>query len=222
MSFPPGVIVEPCYTPKGAKGTMAPDQPEAGRRGRLCIVPEVVNTAARQADAGRWRRVLIAALAGVVVVTLLGIAAWRLLGPAEPPGAWGGHENGRIPQAELCPLAGAPSHRLRCDAAAAYAEMATTYRANLGSRLCITDSYRSFETQVSAAERKPDLAAKPGTSNHGWALAVDLCGGANDFGTRQHRWLQGNAGRFGWRQPSWASKSGSQPEPWHWEFGDLS
>lgn len=159
----------------------------------------------------------------LAVLVVVGVATWRLLGgPSEPPGAWGGHENGRIPETELCPLRGASTHRLRCDAATAYADLATAYRARFGSRLCITDSYRPFASQVTAAERKPDLAATPGTSNHGWALAVDLCGGANDFGTRQHRWLQANAGRHGWRQPAWAAEGGSRPEPWHWEFGDLS
>lgn len=157
----------------------------------------------------------------VLLVAVLAVAWWQLR-PSEPPGAWGGHENGRIPAGELCPLPGASGHLLRCDAAAAYGNLATAYRARFGTRLCITDSYRPFDAQVAAAERKPELAAKPGTSNHGWALAVDLCGGANDFGTRQHRWLQANAGRYGWRQPSWAAKGGSRPEPWHWEFGSIS
>ena len=171
----------------------------------------------RRVGRGLRRQPGLAAAPVLLVAILLG-AAWLALRPSPPPGAWGGHENGRIPAAVLCPLAGAPSHRLRCDAAAAYAEMATAYRAHFGTRLCITDSYRPYEAQVTTAERKPELAAKPGTSIHGWALAVDLCGGANDFGTRQHRWLQANAARFGWRQPKWASKTGSRPEPWHWEF----
>ena len=172
---------------------------------------------------GHGRRRRLAVLAGTLAITLLAALAWHLVrGPDDPPGAWGGHQNGRIPPGELCALAGAPSHRLRCDAAAAYEGLATAYRTRFGTRLCITDSYRPFESQVAAAERKPGLAARPGTSNHGWALAVDLCGGANEFGTRQHRWLQANAARFGWRQPSWAAKGGERPEPWHWEFGDLS
>jgi len=186
--------------------------------------PTILGPPSRPAPAAPRARRRGPLLAVVAVVAVLGaVLAWRLLGgPDEQPGAWGGHENGRLPPAELCPLPGAPAHRLRCDAAAAYGRLAASYRARFGTRLCITDSYRPFETQVAAAEAKPDLAAKPGTSNHGWALAVDLCGGANDFGTRQHRWLQANAGRHGWRQPSWAAKGGARPEPWHWEFGDLS
>ena len=70
-------------------------------------------------------------------------------------------------------------HALRCDAAASYAALADAFAAAFGPPLCITDSYRSFAAQVAAFRAKPRLAAVPGTSNHGWALAVDLCGGIN-------------------------------------------
>ena len=74
---------------------------------------------------------------------------------------------------------------LRCDAAASYREMAQAFAAGLGTPLCITDSYRLLGAQVDAFSRKPELAAVPGTSNHGWALAVDLCGGINVAGHRR-------------------------------------
>jgi len=186
--------------------------------GPAVAVPGVLGRPPRR----RLRRPLLAGLLLVSLALLAGGAGRLLAGPSEPPGAWGGHENGRIPAADLCPLTGASGHLLRCDAAAAYGQMSAAYRARFGSRLCITDSYRPYEGQVAAAKRKPELAATPGTSNHGWALAVDLCGGANDFGTRQQRWLQANAGKHGWRQPGWAAEGGSRPEPWHWEFGKLS
>lgn len=48
-------------------------------------------------------------------------------------------------------------------------------------------------------------AAVPGTSNHGWGLAVDV---ANASGARL-RWLEANAVRFGW---SWETVP---EEPWH-------
>ena len=50
--------------------------------------------------------------------------------------------------------------------------------------ICITDSYRTYASQVRLYGQKPALAAVPGTSNHGWGLAVDLCGGIEHFGTR--------------------------------------
>ncbi|MCZ2830303.1 D-alanyl-D-alanine carboxypeptidase family protein [Modestobacter sp. VKM Ac-2986] len=138
--------------------------------------------------------------------------------PAEA--AWGGWSNGRIPADQLCGIG--PSHRLRCDAAAAYTAMSAAYQGAFGTPLCITDSYRSFGAQVDAHARKPRITAVPGTSNHGWGLAVDLCGGVNVFGTAQTAWMQLNAGHFGWVHPDWAQARGQNPEPWHWEYGSLA
>jgi cell wall-associated NlpC family hydrolase len=135
--------------------------------------------------------------------------------------AWGGWSNGRIPSSALCAL-GSGRHALRCDAAAGYLAMGRAYAAAFGTPLCITDSYRSMAAQQSAFERKPALAAVPGTSNHGWALAVDLCGGINVAGTPQWTWMTANAGAFGFVQPDWARPGGEKPEPWHWEFGNLA
>jgi cell wall-associated NlpC family hydrolase len=140
-------------------------------------------------------------------------------GPVSP--AWGGYSNGQIPAEALCAL-GAGHHALRCDAAASYVAMSTAFESAFGSPLCITDSYRSYASQVSAFQRKPALAAVPGTSNHGWALAVDLCGGINVAGSPQWTWMTANSARFGFVQPDWARPGAEKPEPWHWEYGVIS
>lgn len=88
--------------------------------------------------------------------------------------------------------------------------------------MCVTDSYRDFATQVRLYQQKPGLAAVPGTSNHGWALAVDLCGGAESFGTPAELWLRANAGRYGWIHPAWAEPYSLRAEPWHWEYRRIS
>jgi LAS superfamily LD-carboxypeptidase LdcB len=134
--------------------------------------------------------------------------------------AWGGWANGRIPATALCSIA--RGHALRCDAAAGYAALADAYRAAFGSPLCITDSYRSLSSQVTASRVKPGLAAVPATlmppqrstaSAHPW---FDVPG------TAQSAWMAANAGRFGFVQPDWARQGGEKPEPWHWEFGHLA
>ena len=142
-------------------------------------------------------------------------------GTPAPDPSWGGWSNGQIPSGALCSLDVA-SQALRCDAAAGYVALARAYATRFGTPLCITDSYRSFGAQLTAFALKPGLAAVPGTSNHGWALAVDLCGGVNGFGTPEWRWMAENAGRFGWVQPPWAGARGEKPEPWHWEYGVIS
>jgi LAS superfamily LD-carboxypeptidase LdcB len=130
-----------------------------------------------------------------------------------------GYSNGHIPESALCPLWGAPGHRLRADAAAAFNRMSKAYAAHFGAPICVTDSYRSYAQQERVYAEKPGLAARPGTSNHGWGLATDLCGGIETDGTATNTWLRQNAGRFAWFHPSWGDPGGSGPyEPWHWEY----
>ncbi|MEU8222305.1 peptidoglycan DD-metalloendopeptidase family protein [Kribbella sp. NPDC048915] len=131
---------------------------------------------------------------------------------------WGGYTNGMIPTSKLCALGN--GHLLRCDAAAAYQRLAAAYRTEFGKTLCITDSYRSYTSQVSLYQRKPSLAALPGTSNHGWGVAVDLCGGVDRYNTAQYRWMKAHAPAYGWLHPAWAEQGGNREEPWHWEFGN--
>ncbi|WP_157519498.1 D-alanyl-D-alanine carboxypeptidase family protein [Modestobacter sp. Leaf380] len=131
--------------------------------------------------------------------------------------SWGGYPNGLIPPSAMCPL-GVGGHTLRCDAAAAWRALSAAFAGQFGAPLCITDSYRSYAGQVTLYGQKPALAAVPGTSNHGWGLAVDLCGGVESFGTTQYVWMAANAGRFGFVHPTWADQGNGREEPWHWEY----
>jgi hypothetical protein len=129
-----------------------------------------------------------------------------------------GYANGTIPLGALCPLWGAPRVFLRADAAYAFGRLSQAYAAVFGAPLCVTDGYRSYPDQVRVYAERPQLAAVPGTSNHGWGTAADLCGGVQSFGSTAHTWMLLNAPMYGWFHPSWAEPSGSRPEPWHWEF----
>jgi len=151
-------------------------------------------------------------------------AAWARLGSARLAAGGscagataGAGANGFLPTAALCPLAGAPGHRLRADAAADFARLTAASLAERRTALCVTDSYRSYGEQVDVFARKPQLAAVPGTSRHGLGVALDLGCGVESFGTEAHRWMQANGPRFGWVHPAWAGIDGSLPEPWHWE-----
>lgn len=128
------------------------------------------------------------------------------------------YANGRVPASALCSLDFAPGQQLRCDAAEALESLAVAYRAEFGTDLVVSDSYRSYAAQVACRAAKGSLCATPGTSNHGNGTAVDLGGSAHTFGTDAHDWLLKHAEDFGWTLPSWARISGSKPEPWHWEY----
>lgn len=130
--------------------------------------------------------------------------------PAAPPA------NGRLGDDDLCSIG--DGHRLRADAAATYVAMNAAYAAVFGEPISITDSYRSYGSQQSLSWQKPNLAARPGTSNHGWGVAVDVFGGIDDYGSDRHAWLTDHGPSYGWFNPQWAQAGGSRPEPWHWEF----
>ena len=129
-----------------------------------------------------------------------------------------GYPNGRIPEQALCALWGTKDQMLRADAAAAFNDMSRAYAQQFGTPICVGDSYRNYDEQVAVKAAKPGLAAAPGSSNHGWGLATDLCDGIQQFGSPSHRWMQDNSLIYGFFHPSWAQQGGSKPEPWHWEF----
>ncbi|WP_456845725.1 M15 family metallopeptidase [Cellulomonas sp. P5_C6] len=131
-----------------------------------------------------------------------------------------GYTNGNIPLEVLCAVAFAPQHHLRCDAADALVRMNEAYKAAFGHDIVISDSYRSLAAQITTKAAKGGLAAVPGTSNHGWGLAIDLGDGADSYRSAQYAWLSANAVLYGWHHPTYMDEGGRGPhEPWHWEFG---
>ncbi|MDQ0373381.1 M15 family metallopeptidase [Cellulomonas humilata] len=130
-----------------------------------------------------------------------------------------GYTNGAIPLKVLCVVAFAPSQHLRCDAAEALARLNAAYRVDFGHDLKISGSYRTLDEQISTRAAKGTMAAVPGTSNHGWGLAIDL-DQANGYRSAQYAWLKANAMTYGWHHPVYMDEGGRGPhEPWHWEFG---
>lgn len=126
---------------------------------------------------------------------------------------WGGYRNGQIPSNAMRNIGG--GHYLRADAAANFARMNAAFRQAFGRNISITDSYRPIGSQVRLKKQKPGLAATPGTSNHGWGLALDLGGGINRHGTAQNNWMKRYARQFGFHP---LSGNKGRLEPWHWEF----
>ena len=63
-------------------------------------------------------------------------------------------------------------------------------------------------------------AAVPGTSPHGFGLAVDFANLGNakiSTSDPRYKWLKQNAAQFGFKRLPWAGKSESW-ESWHWEY----
>ena len=99
--------------------------------------------------------------------------------------------NGKIPPSSLKPV-GDTRHRLWAPAAESLTRMMADAKRD-GVHIGITDSYRPYAEQVDLARRKGlysqgGLAAKPGTSEHGWGMAADL-----DLNAKALSWMRANA-----------------------------
>lgn len=120
-----------------------------------------------------------------------------------------GYGNGRVPASALSPIAGT-SHELWAPAARSFEAMRAAAAAD-GVTIGVTDSYRSYDAQVDVAARKGlysqgGLAAKPGTSMHGWGVALDLKLDAAGLA-----WMRQHGKEYSFVE--------STPrETWHWEY----
>lgn len=117
-------------------------------------------------------------------------------------------ENGKLPPATLAPI---KLGQLRKDAAAGFNAMNVEAR-RLGVELYPTGSKSSYRTYAQQQELwalyqsgRGNLAARPGTSNHGWGTAVD-------FATQAMRAMVDRIGaKYGWSK-QW---SDAPSEWWH-------
>jgi len=114
------------------------------------------------------------------------------------------HGNGRLPAEILCPIPFSPRFTMRCDVIPSLVDLNSAFRAHFGRDLVVRSGYRG----------------NPGTSNHGWGLAVDFGGQMVNFGTSEFNWMMANARQFGWGHAFWAVPGGINPQPWHWEAMD--
>lgn len=117
--------------------------------------------------------------------------------------------NGQLPEWTLCVLWDGET-LLRADAAVALVALHAAYKTDTGQDLCIYEGYTTLLEQQEIRAVRGVLADAPGTSSHGWGLAMDVCSepAPND------EWLSLNARDFGWRQ----HVDGETYEPWHWDF----
>ena len=117
--------------------------------------------------------------------------------------------NGKIP-ANALEKVGNTNHKLWAPAAENLNRMIQDAKSQ-GVTIGITDSYRPYEEQVDLAKRKGlysqgGLAAKPGTSEHGWGMATDL-----DLNAKALKWVRANADKYGFVE-------NVPRESWHWAY----
>lgn len=132
-----------------------------------------------------------------------------------------GLPNGAIPEEYMVKLGipdsldtpgSIPEHMLWEPAAIAFFDMKAAMDA-AGVWGGIQESYRTVEKQqyfyncmINKNCNNGNLAADPGTSNHGWGMSLDLGTGNGALG-----WLRANAGTYGYIEDV-------PGENWHWTF----
>lgn len=165
---------------------------------------------------GISRRGALGAVGALIGLSTVGTVALADATTAQAAAGWGGYANGQIPTAALSSVGGVLLHP---EAASAMARLRVAFAGALGTTLGITEGYRDYARQVALYDAYKagtgNLAAVPGTSNHGWALAVDFAWPITNSGTTGHNWLKANSRAYGWW---WAGGTFAQVEPWHWEY----
>jgi hypothetical protein len=156
--------------------------------------------------------------AGVATPTDTGSLKWaaRLTpgqyGSLQPPAELAGYGNGKVPADALASIGG--EHRLYAPAAGAFTKMSADARAQ-GVTIGVNESYRDLGEQQRLAGQlglysQGGKAAAPGTSNHGWGLALDL-----QLDPKAQQWMRDNAYKYGFAEDV-------AREPWHWTYRPAS
>lgn len=192
-------------------------------------------------ELGRRTFLRIAGVASAVSAITLGAPD-----SAFAAGAWGGYENGKIPAGAMSALSW-NGILLEKNAAADMERLNVAFKTQFGQNMSITGGYRSYELQVSTFLSRYSTtpssigdkrvwngvsywrhagaaAAVPGTSNHGWGMAVDFTTYVSGvplvgvFGTAMRNWVVDHGPALGWISPTWAHNGGNDDEAWHFEY----
>jgi zinc D-Ala-D-Ala carboxypeptidase len=117
--------------------------------------------------------------------------------------------NGKVPASALEQV-GDTRQKLWAPAAESLTKMMAAAKKD-GVHIGISDSYRPYAEQVDLARTKGlysqgGLAAKPGTSEHGWGMAADL-----DLNAKASSWMKQHGGEYGF-------VNNVPRESWHWAY----
>jgi hypothetical protein len=142
--------------------------------------------------------------------------------------------NGEIPSELLFPVSiGNSTVYFEENAAKSWDKLVKLYKQSHGGKcFTVNEGYRPYTNTVEYYEdsvhKKKKTAAAPGTSQHGWGLALDI-----DMTQDLYDWLKKNGKSLNIIHPSWASVNKSNKktqetkinnmfESWHWEYSGPS
>ena len=170
--------------------------------------------AAGSLTSGSFADALAAAVSGTSGATAASSATGAgTLDANGAPAELAAYGNGQIPDSALVEI-GSTGERLWAPAAGAFDRLSAA-AARDGVSISITDSYRSYASQVDVADRKGlysqgGLAAAPGTSDHGWGRSLDL-----GLDSTALSWMRAHAADYGF-------VADTPRESWHWTYSPPS
>ena len=150
-------------------------------------------------------------------------------------------QNGKLPLSLLATIPGT-NKTIRASLLPQTVALREAFRRKFGKSLSITSAYRTYASQTSLFQDRfttnysnsakidkrywagktwwrkkgKGSSATPGTSNHGWGLAIDFGSNVNVGGSAEHSWMVKNAPSYGWNWPKQFRKA-PYYEPWHFE-----
>lgn len=105
--------------------------------------------------------------------------------------------SGKLPDSVLCSWG---NFQLRCEAATGFGNLTQAYKKRFATSMQLVGGYRPYSVQVTLKAQKGHLAATPGSSSHGWGMAIDIHAGTHGgAGSTKHNWLRANAPKDGWQ-----------------------
>jgi hypothetical protein len=178
---------------------------------------------ARYGATAGWRLVRTAGMVGWVRASAL-----RTTSPS--PSLWGrwyssarvrAMANGKLASRALVAIPWDPGRNLVAGPALGdLTRLNRAFRARFGTDLEIDLTYRTRGTQEYLyRELGPYIAARPGTSNHGWGFAIDFPETYGySFRGRYYKWLKANSAAYGWVHRRNLEEGSPYAEAWHFEY----
>jgi hypothetical protein len=146
-----------------------------------------------------------------------------------------GEINGDIDEYYLATISTQPKYKLYSIAADLFIRMEADAK-KAGFTLPIVSAYRTVADQERVYKQYDGVGvALPGTSPHGWAIAIDI--NPSHFGgikrttntrineiqrqTKLYKWLEANASKYNFYNPPALQDGQGYDEWWHWEYWDI-
>lgn len=129
--------------------------------------------------------------------------------------------NGKIDQRALATMPWDTEKTLiAAPAVASLNKLNTAFKKQFGQNLTIDLAYRTRATQdFYWVDLGPFIAARPGTSNHGWGTAVDFPETYDySFRGKYYKWLKKNSHKYGWVHRKILEEGSPYAEAWHFEY----